>query len=164
MYRRGSDEECKLEHANAVAALEHAKQFKLAGATTTLLQPVIRAARRRMAPVTMSAPEDAAPPAEAMLAEPTDPSLGSLEQKMASWEASEAEQRSATLGGGLPLIGMPGLPGRMTRTDQPSRIDGFDVGLNLSGLILLPLALLLATVPLWIGAIDVSDVGPPPVV
>ena len=110
MYRRGSDEECKLEHANAVAALEHAKQFKLAGATTTLLQPVIRAARRRMAPVTMSAPEDAAPPAEAMLAEPTDPSLGSLEQKMASWEASEAEQRSATLGGGLPLIGMPGLP------------------------------------------------------
>ena len=117
-----------------------------------------------MAPVTMSAPEDAAPPAEAMLAEPTDPSLGSLEQKMASWEASEAEQRSATLGGGLPLIGMPGLPGRMTRTDQPSRIDGFDVGLNLSGLILLPLALLLATVPFWIGAIDVSDVGPPPVV
>ena len=164
MYRRGSDEECKLEHANAVAALEHAKQFKLAGATTTLLQPVIRAARRRMAPVTMSAPEDAAPPAEAMLAEPTDPSLGSLEQKMASWEASEAEQRSATLGGGLPLIGMPGLPGRMTRTDQPSRIDGFDLGLNLSGLILLPLALLLATVPFWIGAIDVSDVGPPPVV
>ena len=52
----------------------------------------------------------------------------------------------------------------MTRTDQPSRIDGFDVGLNLSGLILLPLALLLATVPFWIGAIDVSDVGPPPVV
>ena len=39
-----------------------------------------------------------------------------------------------------------------------------DVGLNLSGLILLPLALLLATVPFWIGAIDVSDVGPPPVV
>ena len=28
----------------------------------------------------------------------------------------------------------------------------------------LPLALLLATVPFWIGAIDVSDVGPPPVV
>ena len=29
---------------------------------------------------------------------------------------------------------------------------------------LVPLALLLATVPIWIGAIDVSDVGPPPVV
>ena len=162
MYRRGSDEECKLEHANAVAALEHAKQFKLAGATTTLLQPVIRAARRRMAPVTMSAPEDAAPPAEAMLAEPTDPSLGSLEQKMASWEASEAEQRSATLGGGLPLVGMPGLPGRMTRTDQPKKLDGFDLGMNLSGLILFPLAIAVFAFPFFLDSIDVNSVGPPP--
>ena len=58
----------------------------------------------------MSAPEDAAPPAEAMLTEPTDPSLGSLEQKMASWEASEAEQRSVTLGGVCPSSACRGCP------------------------------------------------------
>ena len=86
---------------------------------------------------------------------------------------------------------MPGLPGRVTRTDQPVRhplsarslslalslprrlrhaalatpqekLDGFDIGMNLSGLILFPLAILLATVPFWIGSVDVGEVGPPP--
>ena len=86
----------------------------------------------------------------------------SLEEKMAAWEATEEEQRANTLGGNIPLIGMPGLPGRMTRTDQPDKMDGFDVGMNISGLILFPLAILILTVPFWIGSIDVSDVGPPP--
>ena len=86
----------------------------------------------------------------------------SLEAKMASWEASEEEVRSSTLGGNLPLVGMPGLPGRMTRTDQPTKMDGFDVGMNISGIILFPLAILLAAFPFFIGTIDVSSVGPPP--
>ena len=86
----------------------------------------------------------------------------SLEDKMASWDASAEEQRASTLGGNLPLVGMPGLPGRMTRTDQPDKVDGFDLGMNISGLILFPLAIALFSVPFWIGNIDVSDVGPPP--
>ena len=76
---------------------------------------------------------------------------------MAGWEASAEEQRKATLGG---LI--PGKPGFMTRTDQPDQVDGFDVGLGLSGLILLPLALLIASFPIWIGSLDLSSAGPPP--
>eukprot|EP00325_Prymnesiales_sp_UTEX-LB-985_P007453 CAMPEP_0174708828 /NCGR_PEP_ID=MMETSP1094-20130205/10974_1 /TAXON_ID=156173 /ORGANISM="Chrysochromulina brevifilum, Strain UTEX LB 985" /LENGTH=83 /DNA_ID=CAMNT_0015907437 /DNA_START=194 /DNA_END=445 /DNA_ORIENTATION=- len=81
---------------------------------------------------------------------------------MATWDATEEEQRDSTLGGNIPLIGMPGMPGRMTRTDQPTNLDGFDVGMNVSGLILFPLAILVFTVPFWIGSIDVSSVGPPP--
>lgn len=86
----------------------------------------------------------------------------SLEEKMASWEASAEEQRRSTLGGNLPLVGMPGPPGRATRSDQPTSMDGFDVGMNISGLILFPLALILCSFPFWIGNIDVSSVGPPP--
>ena len=86
----------------------------------------------------------------------------SLKAKMAAWEVTEEEARAKTLGGNIPLLGMPGLPGRMTRTDQPKRLDGFDVGMNFSALILFPLAIILFTVPFWIGGIDVSDVGPPP--
>lgn len=87
----------------------------------------------------------------------------SLADKMASWEASDEERRATTLGGNLPGM-VPGLgpPGRDTRTDQPDKMDAFDAGLNLSGIILLPLALLVASVPFWIGSIDVSSVGPPP--
>jgi hypothetical protein len=86
----------------------------------------------------------------------------SLEEKMSKWDASEEEIRSTTLGGNLPLVGMPGLPGRMTRTDQPTKLDGFDVGMNISGIILFPLAILLFSFPFWIGSVDLSDVGPPP--
>eukprot|EP00966_Prymnesium_polylepis_P002900 65938-Prymnesium_polylepis.1 len=84
----------------------------------------------------------------------------SLEDKMASWEASEEEARSKTLGGNLPLIGMPGLPGRVTRTDQPTKMDGFDVFMNLSGIILFPLAILLFAAPFMMGNIDVSSSAP----
>lgn len=45
---------------------------------------------------------------------------------------------------------------------MPSKLDGFDVGLNISGIILFPLALLLLTFPIWVGNLDVSSVGPPP--
>ena len=86
----------------------------------------------------------------------------SLEEKMASWEASAEEQRASTLGGNIPLIGMPGLPGFLTRTDQPTKMDGFDLGMNLSGIILFPLALVILFFPFFMGSIDVSSVGPPP--
>ena len=97
-------------------------------------------------------------------AEETAASSGasSLEEKMASWEASEEEARSKTLGGNLPLIGMPGLPGRMTRTDQPTKADGFDVGMTISGIILFPLTLVVLAFPFFMGNIDVNSVGPPP--
>ena len=86
----------------------------------------------------------------------------SLEEKMAKWEASEEEQRSKTLGGNLPLVGMPGKPGRMTRTDQPTKMDGFDIGMAISGVILVPLTLAIFAFPFLIGNIDVNSVGPPP--
>lgn len=84
----------------------------------------------------------------------------SLEEKMASWEATEEEQRKATLGGMIP--GKLGKPGRDTRTDQPTKMDGFDIGMNISGIILFPLAIILATFPFWIGGVDFNSVGPPP--
>ena len=84
----------------------------------------------------------------------------SLEEKMAAWEATEEEQRKATLGGMIP--GKIGKPGRMTRTDQPDKMDGFDVGMNISGVILFPLAIALALFPFIVGTLDVSSVGPPP--
>ena len=80
---------------------------------------------------------------------------------MAAWEATEEEQRKATLGGIIPGK-LPGPPGRATRTDQPDKMDGFDVGMNISGIILFPLAVVIATFPFWIGGLDVSSVGPPP--
>lgn len=98
----------------------------------------------------------------AALDEDADGIESSLQQKMASWDATDEEQRASTLGGNLPLVGLPGKPGRMTRKDQPTKMDGFDVGMNISGLVLFPLAILLLSVPFWIGTIDVSDVGPPP--
>ena len=70
----------------------------------------------------------------------TDEATSSLEEKMSKWYASEEEQRASTLGGNLPLVGMPGKPGRMTRTDQPTKLDGFDLGMNISGIILFPYA------------------------
>ena len=91
-----------------------------------------------------------------------DAAATSLEDKMAQWEASAEEQRSTTLGGNLPLVGMPGLPGRVTRKDQPKSMDGFDVGMTISAVILVPLTLAVLAFPFILGGIDVSSVGPPP--
>ena len=119
--------------------------------------PMHAVSRRNAALVRMSESDTDA-------AEETAASSGasSLEEKMASWEASEEEARSKTLGGNLPLIGMPGLPGRMTRTDQPTKADGFDVGMTISGIILFPLCFVVLFFPFFMGSIDVSSVGPPP--
>ena len=113
--------------------------------------------------VAMAEPEvtDAAADSTAS-ADSTAPANTSLEEKMASWEASAEEQRASTLGGNIPLVGMPGKPGFMTRTDQPSKLDGFDLGLNISGIILFPLCFVVLFFPFFMGSIDVSSVGPPP--
>ena len=99
-----------------------------------------------------------------MMADGSVPSSASkaLEDKMKGWEASEEEQRAKTLGGNIPLVGMPGKPGRMTRKDQPTRADGFDITMGISAVILFPLAIILFTFPFWIGSVDISSVGPPP--
>ncbi len=102
--------------------------------------------------------------ADGQSADESEPSSASkaLEDKMKGWEASEEEQRAKTLGGNIPLVGMPGRPGRMTRKDQPTRADGFDITMGISAVILFPLAVILFTFPFWIGSVDISSVGPPP--
>merc|ERR1712087_143380 len=101
------------------------------------------------------------PSAQILASEPNAPAPApaeiTLQAKMASWEATEEEQRAATLGGGLPG-GMPGAAPRKLQRDATSgsRLSGdagFDVGMIASGAILLPLALGVLTFPLWIGNI-----------
>jgi len=84
----------------------------------------------------------------------------SLDQKMSSWEATDDERRKATLGGVIPTA--VGKPGRETRKDQPTKMDGFDMGMAASGVILAPLALAVLAFPFFIGGVDVNSVGPPP--
>ena len=155
------------EHVAATQVFEEKKRLRLAGASQSLLKPILRTVVRRALPATMQQADDESN----AVAEEDEPSTAaasaaaasaSLDEKMAKWDATEDEQRASTLGGNLPLVGMPGMPGRMTRTDQPKKMDAFDVGMNLSGLILFPLAILICSVPFWIGNIDVSSVGPPP--
>ena len=176
-------EEAKEACAKADADLELARPFRIAGATQELVAsrvlPLVasrvlpkaaalqRLQRRRLSAFRSAGfrRRSASPAMSGDTQADEDEATGgaeSLEAKMASWEATEEEARATTLGGNLPLVGLPGLPGRMTRTDQPTKLDGFDVGMNLSGLILFPLAIALVTVPFWIGNIDVGDVGPPP--
>jgi hypothetical protein len=172
-------EERKAETLAAKRRLQKARTLQLSGATRVLLAeylPVLRTTvphvqhRRtratarlagrvvRRALVTTMTESSKAAAGNAEGAGLPTMKASSLEEKMASWEASNGERRASSLGA-LPLVGMPaGPPGRITRTaGQPTKIDGFDVGMKLSGLILLPLAILLCTAPFWIG-----DVGPPP--
>ena len=80
-----------------------------------------------------------------------------LEEKMASWEATEEEQQSATLGGFL--SGMT--PGK-------SKTDGFDVGLYIAFPIMVVTGLVFALFPLlvpyFVKNFDIMSVGPPPIV
>ena len=73
----------------------------------------------------------------------------SLEEKMASWEASEEELKAASLGGLT-----PGKRGT----------DGFDIGLYIAFPIIVVTSLLFAVFPFIMDKIDVSSVGPPPTV
>ena len=75
----------------------------------------------------------------------------SLQEKMANWEASEEEIKAATLGGMSP----GGLGGRKGN-------DGFDVGLYIAFPFMILGSLLFAFFPFIMDKIDVSSVGPPP--
>lgn len=70
-----------------------------------------------------------------------------LEEKMASWEASEEELKAASLGG-------------LT----PNKADGFDIGLYIAFPIIVATSLLFAVFPFIMDKIDVTSVGPPPTV
>lgn len=71
-----------------------------------------------------------------------------LEEKMKSWEASEEELRAASLGGLTPTAG----------------VDGFDIGLYIAFPFMIATGLLFGFFPLIMDKIDVSSVGPPPMV
>ena len=156
-------EEARAACEDALAELEAARVLQLAGATQAVTRPLLTRAlrpeisRRRI----KASPAMQTESIEAPTSDEAAVSSGSasLDAKMEAWEATEEEARAKTLGGNLPLVGMPGLPGFMTRTDQPTKPDGFDLGMNLSGLILFPLAVVLFSVPFWI---DGMDLGPPP--
>lgn len=99
-------------------------------------------------------------------------SVVSLAEKMKSWEASEDEIRSATLGGVVPGVSAPGVKGfdgkfgdKNSRSDGAvtgSRTDAFDVGLYIAFPIMVLSCLAFVFFPFLIGNIDVSSVGPPP--
>ena len=145
--------------SEAERAAEDFDNFRAADAQKVFRQTpraVRRAPQAVMEAEAEEAPAEAAPTAQTAAA--------SLEDKMAGWEASAEEQRANTLGGNLPLVGMPGLPGRMTRTDQPKggKVDGFDIGMTISAVILVPLTLAVFAFPFMMGSIDINSVGPPP--
>jgi hypothetical protein len=71
----------------------------------------------------------------------------SLEEKMKGWEASEEEIKAASLGGMV-----------------PGKSDGFDIGLAIAFPIIVGTSLLFAVFPFIMDKIDVSSVGPPPMV
>ena len=99
-------------------------------------------------------------------------SVVSLAEKMKSWEASEDEIRSATLGGVVPGLSAPGIKGfdgkfgdkngRSEGAVTGSRTDAFDVGLYIAFPIMVLSCLAFVFFPFLIGNIDVSSVGPPP--
>eukprot|EP00588_Corethron_pennatum_P014869 CAMPEP_0194278736 /NCGR_PEP_ID=MMETSP0169-20130528/12002_1 /TAXON_ID=218684 /ORGANISM="Corethron pennatum, Strain L29A3" /LENGTH=165 /DNA_ID=CAMNT_0039022995 /DNA_START=51 /DNA_END=548 /DNA_ORIENTATION=+ len=70
----------------------------------------------------------------------------SLEEKMLAWEATDEEKRASTLGGVMPSS------------------DGFDVGLWIMFPFIVATSLLFFVFPFIMDKIDVSSVGPPPMV
>ena len=74
----------------------------------------------------------------------------SLEEKMKSWEASEEEIKAASLGG--------------ITAGSKSGTDGFDVGLWAMFPFIVATSLLFFVFPFIKDSIDVSSVGPPPMV
>ena len=76
----------------------------------------------------------------------------SLEDKMKSWEASEEEIKASTLGG----VGLPSGGG--------DRSDAFDIGLYIAFPFMVLASLAFAFFPFIMDKIDVSSVGPPPMV
>mmetsp|Transcript_22931 Transcript_22931/g.33588 ORF Transcript_22931/g.33588 Transcript_22931/m.33588 type:complete len:139 (-) Transcript_22931:300-716(-) len=79
----------------------------------------------------------------------TAPTKMTLEEKMKGWEASEEEIKAASLGG---------------MTPQSKGADGFDIGLYIAFPIIVATSLLFAVFPFIMDKIDVTSVGPPPIV
>ena len=71
----------------------------------------------------------------------------SLEEKLKSWEATEEEVKAASLGG-------------LT----PNKVDGFDLGLYIMFPFMVATGVLFGIFPFIMDKIDVSSVGPPPMV
>jgi hypothetical protein len=71
----------------------------------------------------------------------------SLEEKMKGWEASEEEIKASSLGG-----------------VTPGRTDAFDIGLYIAFPFMILGSLAFALFPFIMDKIDVSSVGPPPMV
>ena len=74
----------------------------------------------------------------------------SLEAKMANWDATEEEVKAATLGGMVP--------------GSKGAFDGFDIGLYIAFPFMVATSLVFALFPVIMSKIDVSSVGPPPMV
>jgi len=71
----------------------------------------------------------------------------SLDEKMKSWEASDEEIKAASLGG-----------------ITPGKVDSFDIGLFIMFPFIVGTSLLFFVFPFIRDSIDVSSVGPPPMV
>ena len=113
----------------------------------TVLAPSRRPTLRvRCAEEPAEATAATAEPAEAVTAS------ASLADKMSSWEATDEERKAATLGGVIP------------KPSKPGKMDGFDLGMVVSGVVLTPLAIGVLTFPFWISkfaadlpAVDVTQ-------
>lgn len=83
----------------------------------------------------------------------TDASIKlSLEEKMKQWEATEEEIKAATLGG----VGIP--------KSNKERTGAFDIGLYIAFPFMIIGSLMFALFPFIMDKIDVTSVGPPPIV
>lgn len=76
----------------------------------------------------------------------------SLEEKMKQWEATDEEIKAATLGG----VGIP-------KSNQ-ERTGAFDIGLYIAFPFMIIGSLMFALFPFIMDKIDVTSVGPPPIV
>eukprot|EP00978_Attheya_sp_CCMP212_P032310 scaffold125554_cov46-Attheya_sp.AAC.2 len=79
---------------------------------------------------------------------PTSGVKESLDEKMKKWDATEEEIKKATLGGVVP----------------GGRVDGFDIGLYIMFPIIVLTSVFFGIFPFIMDKIDVSSVGPPPMV
>jgi hypothetical protein len=163
-------QEAEEELMLAQQAAEDFRNFRVAGATRKVvsqLPGLARVAPRRVPQAVMQQSAQLTQ-SEAAGAEAEVPSdSAALQDKMSRWE-TEGERRAKTLGGNLPLVRM--MPGREMRMERPKEVqskkgtalDGFDIGMALSAVVLVPLTLAVFAFPFFIDGIDINSVGPPP--
>jgi hypothetical protein len=132
---------------------------------------------RRLAGAAGDGNDDSGPSVVVEQQSSSSSSAVSLAEKMKSWEATEDEIRSATLGGivpgGLSAPGIKGFDGKFgdrnsseggggVTTTGAGRTDAFDVGLYIAFPIMVLSCLAFVFFPFLINNIDVNSVGPPP--